>query len=131
MASSVVGPVGVVAGAVVEAVVAPELLLLLLGQVAVGVDVGGVLDPLLLVGDLDLVAGGAGLGDGHEGRPGAEQAGVDQGPRRLAGLVVDIDGLDVAELVAVAVDHGAALPATDGVHVYHWLLLCSFAGACC
>src|SRR5215217_9463935 len=116
-------------GAVLEAVVAPELLLLLLGQVAVRVHVGGVLDQLLLVRDLDLVAAGGGLGDGHEGRPGAEEPGVDQGPLGLAGLVVDVDGVDVADAVAVAVDHRPALPATDRVHVYHKLLLRSFAGA--
>src|SRR5215212_840904 len=116
-------------GAVLEAVVAPELLLLLLGQVAVRVHVGGVLDQLLLVRDLDLVAAGGGLGDGHKGRAGAEQAGVDQDPLRLAGLVIDVDGVDLADAVAVPVDHRPALPATDRVNVYHWLLLRSFAGA--
>src|SRR5215216_7186419 len=75
-----------VGGLVVEAVVAPQLLLFGLGQVLVGVDPGGVFDQLLVVGDLDLVAGGAGLGQRHEAGLGAEQAGVDQGPLRLAGL---------------------------------------------
>src|SRR5215212_4115490 len=122
-------PGGRVAAAVLQAVVAPELLLLLLGQVAVRVHVGGVLDPLLLVGHLELVAVGGGLGDGHEGRAGAEQPGVDQGPLRLAGLVVDVDGVDVADAVAVTVDHRPALPAADRVHVYHLPLLRSFVGA--
>src|SRR5215218_3516568 len=106
-------------GAVLQAVVAPQLLLLGLRQVLVGVDPGGVLDQLLVVGDLDLVAGAAGLGQRHEAGLGPEQAGVDQGPLRLAGLVVDVDGLDGADLVAVRVDHGLALPAADGVEVGH------------
>jgi hypothetical protein len=59
-----VGGVGVpgggpalIAGAIVEAVVGPQLLLFGLRQVLVGIDPGGVLDQLLLVGNLDLVAG--------------------------------------------------------------------------
>src|SRR5829696_5515338 len=117
------GPADLVAAAVLEAVVAPELLLLLFGQVAVRIHVGGVLDPLLLERHLDVVAGGAGLGDRHKGRPGAEEPGVDQGPLRLAGLVVDIDGVDLADAVAVTINHGRALPVTNGVDVGHALLL--------
>src|SRR5512132_3082974 len=55
------------AAVVVEAVVAPQLLLFGLGQVLVRVEPGGVLDPLLLVGDLDVAVAVAGLGEGHEG----------------------------------------------------------------
>src|SRR5215218_4237769 len=106
-------------GAVLQAVVAPQLLLLGLRQMLVGVDPGGVLDQLLLVGDLDLVAGAAGLGQGDEAGLGPEQAGVDQGPLGLAGLVVDVDGVDGADLVAVSVDQGGALPAADGVDIGH------------
>src|SRR5215218_6154837 len=113
------GPADLVAAAVVQAVVAPQRLLLLFGQVAVGVHGGGVLDPLLLERHLDVVAAGGGLGDRHKGRAGAEEPGVDQGPLRLAGLVVDVDGVDLADAVAVTVDHGAALPAADGVDVGH------------
>src|SRR5215218_8633694 len=114
-----VGGVGGVAAVVVEAVVAPELLLLGLRQVLVGVDPGGVLDLLLVVGHLDLVAGTAGLGEGDEAGSAAEQAGVDQGPLRLAGLVIHVDGFDGADLGAVSVDHGGALPATYGIEVGH------------
>src|SRR5215211_6979943 len=106
-------------GAVLQAVVAPQPLLLGLRQMLVGVDPGGVLDQLLLVGDLDLVAGAAGLGQGDEAGLGPEQAGVDQGPLGLAGLVVDVDGVDGADLVAVSVDQGGALPAADGVDIGH------------
>src|SRR5215211_2256172 len=119
-----VGPGGPIPAAVVQAVVAPQRLLLLFGQVAVGVHGGGVLDPLLVERDLDLVAGGGGLGDRHEGRAGAEQAGGDQGPLGLAGLVIEVDGVDVADAVAVTVDHGGALPAADGVDVGHVLPPC-------
>jgi hypothetical protein len=108
-----------VAGAVVQAVVAPELLLLGLREVAVRVDAAGVFDQLLLVGDLDVVASRVGLGQRDEGRLGTEQTGVDQRPLRLAGLVVDIDGLDGADLVAVPVDHGPPLPTANRVDVNH------------
>src|SRR5215212_3998464 len=119
-----VGPGGPIPAAVVQAVVAPQRLLLLFGQVAVGVHGGGVLDPLLVERDLDLVAGGGGLGDRHEAGLGPEQAGVDQGPLGLAGLVIEVDGVDVADAVAVTVDHGGALPAADGVDVGHVLPPC-------
>src|SRR4029450_10716765 len=55
---------------------------------------------------------------GHEGGPGGEQAAGDQGPLGLAGLVVQVDGVDRAELVAGRVDHGATLPALDGVDAW-------------
>src|SRR5829696_4721739 len=106
-------------GAVVQAVVAPQLLLFSLGQVLVGLDAWGVLDQLLVIGHLDVVVALAGLCDWHEGGLGAEQASLDQCPLRLPGLVVGVDALDAADTVAVAVDHGAALPATDGVDVGH------------
>jgi hypothetical protein len=108
-----------VAGAIVQAVVAPQLLLFGLRQVPVGIHPRRVLDQLLLIRHLHLIARRGRLGDGHEGRLGAEQPGVDQGPLRLAGLVVDIDGLDGADPVAVAVDQGGALPAPHGVDVRH------------
>src|SRR5215216_6069859 len=104
---------------IVQAVVAPQLPLLGLGQVLVGVDPWGVLDQLLVVGDADVAVILGGLGEGDEAGFGAEQAGVDQGPLRLAGLVVEVDGVDPADAAAVPVDQGAALPATDGVKVGH------------
>ena len=68
----------------------PQLPLLGLRQALVGVDPGGVLDQLLVVGDHDVIVALEGLGEGNEARPGAEQAGVDQGPLGLAGLVVQV-----------------------------------------
>jgi hypothetical protein len=91
-------------GVVVQAIVAPQPLLLGLRQVLVGVDPRGVLDQLLVVGHLDVVAGLGGLDQGHEAGLGAEQAGVDQRPLGLAGLVVQVDGVDGADAVAVPVD---------------------------
>src|SRR5215211_3185957 len=105
--------------AVVEAVVAVQLSLVVLGEGPVGRHDGGVLDLLLVVGDLDAVTGVLGLGERHEGGLGAEQAAGDRGPLGLAGLVVQVDGVDRAELVAGRVDHGAALPALNGVDVRH------------
>src|SRR5215211_3730833 len=81
---------------------------------------GGVLDLLLVVGDLDAVTGVLGLGEGHEGGLGAEQPAGDGGPLGLAGLVVEVDGVDRAELVAGRVDHGAALPGLGGVDAWCW-----------
>src|SRR4029453_6563838 len=58
---------------VVEAVVAPQLALLGLRQVLVGVASGGVFDQLGVVGDVDIVAGRGGLRQGDEAGLGAEQ----------------------------------------------------------
>src|SRR5215204_3224105 len=55
------------AGAVVQAVVAPQLLLFSLGQMLVGLDAWGILDQLLVVGHLDVAVALTGLDDGHEG----------------------------------------------------------------
>jgi hypothetical protein len=99
--------------------VAPQLPLFGLRQVLVGVDPGGVFDQLLVIGDTDLLAGLGGLSEGDEAGPGAEQAGVDQRPLGLAGLVVKVDGVDGADAAAVPVDQGAAFPCPDGVNVGH------------
>src|SRR5215203_4084992 len=117
--------------AVVEAVVVVQLGLLVLGQLAVGLRAGGVGDLLLVVGHLDAVTHVLGLGEGHEGGLGREQASGDRGPLGLAGLVVEVDGVDRAELVAGRVDHGATLPAPGGVDAW-WhatsLLWCAMGG---
>jgi hypothetical protein len=99
--------------------VTPQPLFLGLGQVLIGVNSGGVLDELLVVGDAHVVAGLGGLGEGDEAGLGAEQTGVYQRPLGLPGVVVQVDGLDGADAVAVPVEHGAALPGTDGVNVGH------------
>jgi hypothetical protein len=101
--------------AVVEAVVAVQLGLVVLGQLAAGLHAGGVADLCLLVGHLDGVTGGLGAGEGHEGGRGGEQAAGDGGPLGLAGLVVQVDGVDRAQLVAGRVDHRATLPTLDGL----------------
>src|SRR5215204_1667904 len=59
--------------AVVQAVVAVQLGLLVLGQLPVGGHAGGVFDLLLVVGHLDAVPGVLGLGEGHKGGLGGEQ----------------------------------------------------------
>src|SRR4029453_1054820 len=94
--------------------------LLVLGQVAVGLQRGSALDLVLVVGHLDAVAGVLGLGEGHEGDLGREQPAGDRGPLGLAGLVVQVDGVDRAQLVAGRVDHGPTLPTLDGVDTGCW-----------
>src|SRR5215217_3037022 len=106
--------------AVVEAVVAVQLGLVVLGQLAVGLHGGRVLDLLLVVGHLHAVTDVLGLGERHEGGLGGEQAAGDRGPLWLAGLVVEVDGVDRAELVAGRVDHGAALPGLGGLDAWCW-----------
>jgi hypothetical protein len=96
-------------------IVAVQLGLVVLRQLAVGLHVGGVLDLVLVVGNLDAVTRGLGLSERHEGGLGAEQAGGDRGPLRLAGLVIEVNVGDRAELAAGRVDHRAALPVADGV----------------
>jgi hypothetical protein len=63
-------------------------------ELVVEVDEGGVLDVALLVGDLEAVADLGGVDQGHEGLGGAEQAGVDQRPGRVAGLTVQVELAD-------------------------------------
>src|SRR5512132_3192385 len=112
---------------VVEPVVAVQLGLLDLRQVAVRVDVGGLLDLQPLVRHLKLVAHLPGLGERHKRRAHAKQAGPHHRPLGPAGLVVQVDVDDLADLVAVAVDHDPAPPTTDrfdagGRHVGSFLL---------
>src|SRR5215216_1301857 len=104
------GPAPPGGAVVVEAVVAPQLPLLDLRQAPVRVDPGGVLDQLLVIGDNDVLVGLGGLGQGDEAGLGAEQAGVDQGPLGLAGLVVQVDGVDAADAAAVPIQPGCGLP---------------------
>src|SRR4029434_448050 len=97
----------------------------------VRVDPGGVFDQLLVIGDADVVVGLGGLGQGDEAGLGAEQAGGDQGPLRLPGLVVQVDGVDAADAAAVPVNQGAALPATDSVKVRHLRSFLPVLPKCC
>jgi len=94
---------------VVQAVIAIELALLALGELTVGVDLGGVLDGRLLERHPELAVGFSSVAYRHERALGAEHAGVDQRPLGLVGLSVEIDLLDLADLVAVGVAEG--LPA--------------------
>jgi len=89
------------------------------GDLAAGLHVGGVFDLVLVVGHLDAVTHGLGLSERHEGLLGAEQAGGDRGPLGLAGVVVEVDGVDRADFGAGRVDHRAALPVLGGVDVRH------------
>ena len=106
------------AGAVVHAVVAVELLLVLRRQVPVLGDLRSVLHRGLVVGQGDPVTGELGARHRHEALVGAEETGVDRDPGGLVGGVVVVDLTDLADLVPVAVvgggpDHGAQLVLSD------------------
>jgi hypothetical protein len=103
--------------------VAVELCLLVLGELAVGLDAGRVLDLRLLVGHLDLVAAAIGLRQRDERQLGADHPGLDGHPLGLTGLPIEVDVLDLADLVAVSVDERAAAPALDLFQRGHALLL--------
>jgi hypothetical protein len=92
-----------------------------LGKLAVGLGVGGVLDLILRVRQLDAVAGVRGLGDGREADLGAEQARLDGGPLGLAGITVEVDVGDRAELLAVAAVGLLAPPRLDVIDGWHAL----------
>jgi hypothetical protein len=94
-----------------EAVVPVELVLLALVEVAVGVDVRGVLDHGLVVGHVEPVVAERGVPEGDQGLLEAEHAGVHAHPLRTTGLVVEVDLPDPADLLAVTPVHGGA---TDG-----------------
>jgi hypothetical protein len=97
-------------GGVLDAVVGVQAGLVLLGQLSVLVQPGGLADHRGLVGDLDGVAPLGGVGQRHERARAAEQAGVHQGPFRLPGRAVHIDGLDLAHRLVVGGYEGQAPP---------------------
>jgi hypothetical protein len=116
----VVGAVspGRIAGAVVHAVVAVELLLLLRRQVPVLGDRRGVLHLGLVVGHGDPVTGELRARHRYEALVGAEKTGVHRDPRRLVGGVVVVELTDLADLVPITVvggrsDHVAQLVLSD------------------
>jgi hypothetical protein len=84
----------------VEAVVGVERRLVLLGELAVGLHLRGVLDLRLLERDPDLVVVRARVGDRHERGLRTEHAGMDERPLGLLGLLVEVDLLDLADLVS-------------------------------
>jgi len=100
-------------------VVAVELGLLLLGEVAVLVDPRRVLDPVLGHVDHQLVALHTGGGQRHEALLGAEQAGAHRHPLRLTGRVVQVHLGDLADLLAAAIPDGAPRQRGNGCLVDH------------
>ena len=85
-------------GRVLDAVVGVEAGLVLLGQLGVLLQ-RGLADHR--VWGTDGVAALGGVGQGTNGSRAAEQAGVDQGPLRLPGRPVHVDGLDLAHRLVV------------------------------
>ena len=104
----------------VEAVVAVELELLGGRQVLAHAEVRRVLDQRLVVRDPEFLAGELARGERDEGVP-AEDAGADGRPLRLSGGVVQVDLVDRADLVSVAVDSLVADEVTGidvGLHAF-------------
>jgi hypothetical protein len=88
-----------------------QLALLVLRQLPVGRHPRRPLDQGLGEGDADGVAFLVGADQGDIGSAAAACAGLEQGPLGLVSGLVQVDGLDAAERLAVMVDKGAALPA--------------------
>ena len=125
----VVVVVAALVGGVREAVVLVELLLLLLGELGVGLELGSRLHLLLVVRDPDVVTGHRRLLQREQRQASAEQARLDGAERRLSGLAVLVDVIELADLVAVVVDDVGARPALDLFHGGHvgLPLMCSAA----
>src|SRR3954453_18670081 len=70
-------------------------------------------------GDLQVVAGGRRVLDRHEAHVRAEDPGLDGDPLGLAALAVEVDVLDLADLVAVAVDERSSAPGLDVLECRH------------
>jgi hypothetical protein len=85
------------------AVVLVEPVLLLGRELAVGRDVGRVLDEVLLVLHADVIAMGGGVADRDEAHVGPEQPRLDGEPLGVTAVAVEVDVLDGADFVAVAV----------------------------
>jgi hypothetical protein len=99
--------------------VAEQPRLLVAGQVTVLLDVGGVLHEVLVERHGHAVVRPARVRDRHEGRPRAEEAGVDERPLGLARLVVEVDRVDLPDLVAVGADERLALPVLNVLRRRH------------
>jgi hypothetical protein len=87
--------------------------------VAVGVDLRGVLHPVLAHGYAQAVVGEVGVPDRDEGLLGAEHAGADGDPLGLPGLVVEVDLAGGADLLARLVVDVLADHAVEGLGADH------------
>src|SRR3954454_1704318 len=76
-------------------------------------DVRGVLDMVLVEWDLHVVTGERRAGDGDDRVAHAEEPSSHARPFRFVRVDVEVDVFDLADLVADAVDDGAALPFVD------------------
>jgi hypothetical protein len=94
------------------------------GQLAVGADRRGVLHLLLVVGDLDVCRAYGRVVKGHEHQavPG-RQPDRDRAERWQVSGGVHVDGLQLADLVALCVDHVVAAPFPDVSSLEHATLL--------
>jgi hypothetical protein len=81
--------------------VAVEPGLLLLRELPVGIDLGRVLDGVLVERDADALVANAGVLDRDERALGPEQPRVDERPLGLVRLGVEVDLLDRADLLSI------------------------------
>ena len=95
---------------VLEPVVSVERLLLLLGELSLRLDAGRVLHRVLRERELDVLACRVRPGQRHEVRLRSEAPRVHKRPLGLAGLLVEIDLVDLPDLLSIGVHRGAAAP---------------------
>src|SRR5215470_11128053 len=89
-------------------------------QLAVGVDRRCVLHLLLVIGDLEVSRAHGRLVKVHEHEPvPAHHPDLDRAEGRQVGAGVHVDGLQLADLVAVGVDHILATPVPDILRLEH------------
>ena len=120
--TALIGEVALAVLGIRQLVVAVDVALVLGRQVVVRVEVGGVLDAVLVEGQLELVTRKSVAAHGHQAAAHAEQPVADLHEGGLAGVVVDENLLDRAQLVAVAVVSGGVEEILDvllGGHVDH------------
>src|SRR5215207_1202074 len=91
--------------------------LLLLRELDVGVDVRRLVEQGAVVRELQIVAGLRSVGERDDRLRRAEAPPLDAGPGRAAGLAVEVEPAQRAELVAIPVAHRAPTPGQRGVDV--------------
>src|SRR6266581_679471 len=117
-------PLTATAWLVGQAVVLEDRLFVARGQLAVGADRRGILHLLLVVADLEVPRAHGRLvkRDEHEPVPGGHSD-LDRAERWQVGAGVDVDGFQLADLVALMVDHVVAAPFPDVGSLEHASLL--------
>ena len=83
------------------------------GELGVGLEAGGILEPVLADADAHVRLPGGGAREGNEGESLAQRAALDGRERRGIGLGVVVDLVELVELLALGVDDVLASPFLD------------------